>query len=91
MNENRDFAGGIFTGMAICFLLVVLLGIFKYKSENEGYENKLIVKYHNPNREYDREMVRKMIDESQIWTNFVEKSIKMDKYRIEYRMTNPRK
>ena len=87
--EISDFIAGIFFGLLMACAIVVCAGVIKWKSETTGYENKLIIKYHNPTQEYDRELVRNMVNGSGIQTNFVEKSIKMDKHWIEYRMTNP--
>ena len=89
--ENQSFFAGIFIGLLIACAIVLCAGVFKWKSENEGYENKLVIKYHNPNKEYDREMVLKMVNDTQVWTNFVIKEMKMNKHRVEYRMTNPKK
>ena len=89
--ENQDFCAGVLVGILISCVIIASVGIIKYNVENSGYENKLVIKYYNPNKEYDREMVRNMVNDSQMWTNFVERSIKMDKHGIEYRMTNPSK
>lgn len=89
--ENKDFCAGMLVGLLIACAIALCVGIFKWTSENEGYENKLIIKYHNPNKEYDREMVQKMVNDTQVWTNFVVREMKMGKDMIEYRMTNPRK
>lgn len=88
--ENQDFCAGILVGILIACSIVTLVGVFKWLSENTGYENKLVIKYHNPTKKYDREMVRNMVNDSQVWTNFVVKEIKMGKHEIEYRMSNPK-
>lgn len=87
--ENQAFCAGALVGILITCVILFISWIIKWNVENTGYENKLIIKYHNPTQEYDRDMVLKMVNDTQVWTNFVEKSIKMDKYWIEYRMTNP--
>lgn len=90
-NENQNFCVGILFGLLFASVIVLCAGVINWKLENTGYENKLIIKYHNPTQECDREMVRNMVNESGIQTNFVEKSIKMGKHWIEYHMTNPSK
>ena len=87
--ENQDFCAGILIGILISCTIVTIVGVVQHACETTGYENKLIIKYHNPNQEYDREMVRKMVNDSQVWTNFACREMKMDKWRIEWRMSNP--
>ena len=89
--ENTDFFAGVLVGITIACAILAFVGIVKWKIETTGYENKLVIKYHNPNKEYDRQMVMDMVNDSQVWTNFVVKKMKMDKHEIEYIMTNPSK
>ena len=89
--ENQDFCAGVLVGVIISCVIIASVGIIKYNVENSGYENKLVIKYHNPTQEYDREMVRNMVNASGIQTNFTNKTFSMDKHWIEYRMTNPSK
>lgn len=89
--ENQDFRAGVIVGIIISCAILALVGVIKWHVENSGYENKLVIKYHSPNKEYDREMVRNMVNASGIQTNFTNKTFSMDKHGIEYRMTNPSK
>ena len=89
--ENQDFCAGVLVGILISCVIIASVGIIKYNVENSGYENKLVIKYHNPTQEYDREMVRDMVNGSGIQTNFTVKEMKMGKHEIEYRLTNPSK
>ena len=89
--ENQDFFAGMLVGILIACATLLVAGIIKWNVETSGYENKLVIKYHSPNKEYDREMVRNMVNASGIQTNFTNKTFSMDKYWIEYRMTNPTK
>ena len=89
--ENQDFCAGVLVGILVSCVIIASVGIIKYNVENSGYENKLVIKYHNPTQEYDREMVRNMVNASGIQTNFTNKTFSMDKHWIEYRMTNPSK
>ena len=89
--ENQDFCAGVLVGVIISCVIIASVGIIKYNVENSGYENKLVIKYHNPYTKYDREMVRNMVNGSGIQTNFTNKIFSMDKHWIEYRMTNPSK
>ena len=86
--ENLDFLMGILIGVLISCTIFTLVGVIKSSAENSGYENKLVIKYHNPNKAYDREMVQKMVNDSQVGTNFVCMEMKMNKHWIEYHMTN---
>ena len=89
--ENQDFCAGVLVGIIISCVAILTVGVIKWSAENSGYENKLIIKYHSPSKEYDREMVRNMVNGSGIQTNFTNKIFSMDKHWIEYRMTNPTK
>ena len=89
--ENQDFCAGVLVGILVSCVIMASVGIIKYNVENSGYENKLVIKYHNPTQEYDREMVRNMVNASGIQTNFTVKEMKMGKHEIEYRLTNPSK
>lgn len=89
--ENQDFCAGVLVGILISCVIIASVGIIKYNVENSGYENKLVIKYHNPTQEYDSEMVRDMVNGSGIQTNFAVKEMKMGKHEIEYRLTNPSK
>ena len=89
--ENSDFCWGVFTGVIISTIVGVFIAIMCWVNANKGFENKLVIQYYNPNKEYDREMVRNMVNASGIQTNFTNKTFSMDKYWIEYRMTNPTK
>lgn len=88
--ENQDFCAGILVGILISCAILFLAGIVGHVCETTGYRNKLVIKYHNPDQEYDREMVRNMVNDSQVWTNFVVSETKMGKHEIEYRMSNPK-
>ena len=86
---NSDFLSGLFLGTLVSITIFVVINIIGWVNDNTGFENKLVVKYQNPNKEYDREMVLNMVNNSQVWTNFVVKEINMNKYWIEYKMYNP--
>ena len=86
---NSDFLGGLLTGVIISAAVAVFIGIMCWINDNVGFENKLVIKYYNPTKEYDREMVQNMVNDSQVYTNFAIKEMKMDKYWIEYKMYNP--
>lgn len=88
--ENADFLAGLILGIVTSIIVSSAVGITYYISTTSGYENKLVIKYHNPHQEYDREMVRNMVNDSQVWTNFVVREMKMGKHEIEYRMSNPK-
>lgn len=87
--ENTDFFAGLTLGIVASIIVSVAVWSVYYKSTTYGYENKLVIKYHSPGKEYDRQMVLDMVNSSQVWTNFVVKEIKMDRHWIEYHMMNP--
>lgn len=76
-------------GAVIVLGLFAIIGIITWHNENEGYENKLVIRYHNPCTKYDREMVEKMLEVSGVSTNFINKEIELSPWRMEWRFTNP--
>ena len=89
--ENESFIMGIIAGAVAVAVIWILSSILCIAQENSGYENKLIIRYHNPTQEYDRQMVLDLVDKSGIATNFANKEVSMSARRMEWRMTNPKK
>ena len=87
--ENSSFLAGMGLGAVMILGLFAIIGIFMWHDENDGYENKLVIKYHNPYTKYDREMVEKMLEVSGVSTNFINKEIELSPWRMEWRFTNP--
>ena len=87
--ENSNFLAGIGLGIVIALGLFAIIGSVKWQGENSGYENKLIIKYHNPHTQFDRKMVSDMVENSGVWTNFVNREVSMSPWRMEWRFTNP--
>ena len=87
--ENSSFFAGIGLGIVTVLLLFAIIGVWMWQGENSGYENKLVIKYHNPYTKYDREMVEKMLEVSGVSTNFINKEIELSPWRMEWRFTNP--
>ena len=87
--ENSSFFAGIGLGAVMVLGLFAIIGIIIWHNENEGYENKLVIQYHNPYTKYDREMVEKMLEVSGVSTNFINKEIELSPWRMEWRFTNP--
>lgn len=87
--ENQDFCAGVFIGILISCVTLLVAGIIKWNVETSGYENKLVIKYHNPYTKYDREMVENMLEVSGVSTNFINKEIELSPWRMEWRFTNP--
>lgn len=84
-----DFVKGLFAGLALAGMIVFLYVVFSAVSDNSGYKDKLMIEYHCPDKEYNRELVYDMMRTSGIQTNFLNKECSMDKYRIQYKLTNP--
>lgn len=76
-------------GAVMALGLVAVIGICIWAGETTGYENKLVIQYHNPYTKYDREMVEKMLDVSGVSTNFINKEIELSPWRMELRFANP--
>ena len=87
--ENASFFAGLGLGAVIVLSLFAIIGTFIWQGETSGYENKLIIKYHNPYTKYDREMVENMLEVSGVSTNFINKEIELSPWRMEWRFTNP--
>lgn len=84
-----DFIKGFISGAAVVLIMLFVYGAISCASENSGYSEKLIIEYHNPNKEYDRKLVSAIVDASGVQTNFLNKVYSMDKYRVKVRLTNP--
>ena len=87
--ENSDFCWGAFTGALISIIAGLSIALICWVNSNRGFENKLVIQYHNPNKEYDRQMVMEMVNNSGIATNFINKEVSMSPWRIEWELTNP--
>ena len=86
---TATFASGIVTGMVIMlFLGIVILSRGKF-CENSGYKDKMILSYHCPGKQYERQLFNDLVERSGILTNFINKEVTMDAHRIRYRLTNP--
>lgn len=90
MNEDiKIFVKGMATGVISILVVMLIFWAFRTVWENSGYENKLVIKYHNPHRAYDRQMITDLVEKSQIRREFVDGEVKLDKWGVEYIMTNP--
>ena len=91
MKEDiKNFVKGMVAGVIFMLVVMLIYSVFSFACENSGYENKLVIQYTNPHKEYDRQMVQDMVNDSGIWANFACRETKMDKWRIEWHMTNPK-
>ena len=71
--------------------LLGLVGGFmfvKFGKENVGWDNKMTIEYRSQ-KEFDRDLIRNLVNKSEIVTNFVNREIIMDKHFIRYVLTNP--
>ena len=91
MNDNKDFILGFFAGAALVAFITALSWVFQSVSENSGYKDKMVIEYHCPGKEYERKLIRGLVNSSGIQTNFVNKECTMNKWGVKYRLTNPDK
>lgn len=91
MNDNKDFILGFIAGVALVSFITVLSLVFYNVNENSGYKDKMIIEYHCPGKEYERKLIRDLVNASGIQTNFVNKECTMNKWGVKYRLTNPNK
>ena len=72
-------------------LMLIFVGGVKFAGfvkENSGWDNKMVIEYRS-HKEFDRGIVRDLVNKSEITTNFVNREIIMDKHYIRYVLTNP--
>lgn len=91
MNDNKDFILGFIAGVALVVFITVLSLVFYNVNENSGYKDKMVIEYHCPGKEYERKLIRDLVNASGIQTNFVNKECIMNKWGVKYRLTNPDK
>lgn len=89
MNDNKDFILGFIAGAALVALFTALSLVFYNVNENSGYKDKMVIEYHCPGKEYERKLIRDLVNASGIQTNFVNKECTMNKWGVKYRLTNP--
>lgn len=79
-----DLILGFLLGTTSCLFVFVLVWLFSHI----GYSNRLIIRY-SSDKKYDRDFVTDMVNSSGIQTNFVNKKVSMDTYRITWDLSNP--
>lgn len=87
----NDFNIGFLTStLTWCIIIVGMFWFHKIKEES-GYTDKMVISYHCPDKEYERQRFRDVVYGTGIQTNFVNLETSMDKHWIRIRMTNPKK
>ena len=90
--RNTDYfnAGWI---LATIFWAVVIgcAAWYNKVKEESGYSDKLVISYHCPEKEYERQLFRDILKATNVQTNFVNQEMSMDKHKIHIRLTNPKK
>ena len=86
---NGEFIGGFIAGVGLMVLITIITLVVRNCNENSGYKDKMIIEYHCPGKEYERKLIRDLVNASGIQTNFVNKECTMDKWGVKYRLTNP--
>lgn len=86
---NGEFIGGFIAGFGLMVLITVITLVVRQSNECGGYQDKMVIEYHNPSKPYERKLINDLVNASGIQTNFVNKEVSMDKWRITYRLTNP--
>lgn len=83
-----DFYQGMLIGTLSILILVGGFVFVKWGKENVGWDNKMVIEYRSQ-KEFDRDIVRDLVNKSEITTNFLNREIIMDKHYIKYVLTNP--
>lgn len=91
MSSEEGFGWGFAAATFLWLVIIVLTARYRTMQEYEGYEDKMVIEYHCPGKDYERQLFLDMVNGSGIQTNFTNKSFSMDKHTIKLRMTNPTK
>ena len=87
----NDFNIGFLASTLTWFIIIVGMCWFHKVQEESGYTDKMVISYHCPDKEYERQRFRDVVYGTGIQTNFVNLETSMDKHWIRIRMTNPKK
>lgn len=87
----NDFNIGFFTATLTWLIIIGGLCWLNKVNEESGYTDKMVISYHCPDKEYERQRFRDVVYSTGIQTNFVNQETRMDKHWIRIRMTNPKK
>ena len=87
-----DFWGFMAGLLLASFMWACGLTIYSSEKDRKWYEcsDRMVIIYHSNKGEYDRKLAQDMVNSSGIWTNFINRTIKMDNHRIEWQMENPK-
>lgn len=87
----NDFNIGFITATLTWFIIIGGMCWLHKVKEESGYTDKMVISYHCPDKEYERQRFREVVYGTGIQTNFVNLETSMDKHWIRIRMTNPKK
>lgn len=87
----NDFNIGFLTSTITWFIIIVCMFWLHKAQEESGYTDKMVISYHCPDKEYERQRFRDVVYGSGIQTNFANRETSMDKHWIRIRMTNPKR
>ena len=87
--DNESFLGGLIVGAIVSTAIWIGCIVIRSDAEVSGYKDKMILEYHCPGKEYERKLLSDLVNDSGVWTNFVNKEVSMDKHKVRYRLTNP--
>ena len=87
----NDFNIGFVTATLTWFIIIGGMCWLHKVQEESGYTDKMVISYHCPDKEYERQRFREVVYGTGIQTNFVNLETSMDKHWIRIRMTNPKK
>lgn len=87
----NDFNIGFLAGTLTWLILIAGMCWLHKVQEESGYTDKMVISYHCPDKEYERQRFRDVVYGTGIQTNFVNLETSMDKHWIRIRMTNPKK
>ena len=80
---------GILVGSLAALLIYAISVTLYWTSECCGYRDKMVIEYHCPIKEYERDLFRHVVEASGVTTNFSNRVYTMDKHGIKIRLTNP--
>ena len=83
-----DFYKGMLMGTLSMLILVSSFVFVKFVKENSGWDNKMVIEYRSL-KKFDHDLVRDLVNKSEIVTNFINREITMGEHYIKYVLTNP--
>jgi hypothetical protein len=87
--DMKDYWLGFVSGICATLVASFLISAIHFAADHD-YKDRLTIEYNNTENEYERKMVRDMVNGSGIETNFTYKDYHYGKYSIKYIFKNPK-